>query len=666
MENLKYVNALIGTDNEPRFSNGNIYPVTSMPWGMANWCLQTTASGNWFYNPRHRVMEGIRLTHQPSPWIGDYGQMLFNFTTETGEGLHNTYSSIRPENTVISPDYISVYAQRYQTDIELCPTERGGYFKINCKKEKAFMTLNPFGRFSYEQIDARSIYCTANTTYRWGQMDVDEYFYISFNCDIAGIYNKNNGGIAIELAESAYEVKIATSFVSLTQARQNHINELEGKSFEECRKSAASVWEGLLGKIELEGESEEQKGLFYSCMYRALLYPRKFHEVTAEGKTVHFNPDVKKLCDGVFYTDNGFWDTYRTVYPLLSIICPQAVSDMVEGFVNFYEETGYLPKWLSPGECGLMPGTLIEAVIADAAVKGLVDKDLLKRAYEGMVKNAMTDSGNGIQGRKLPGLYNSLGYLPSDKVAECVNNTLDCAYGDFCISQVAQILGDEEGRRFYLNRSENYKNTFSAKHGFMLGRDSEGNFEEDFSAIRWGGVNCEGGYWQNSFAVYHDIEGLAALHGGEDKLCAKIDELFATPPVFEVGAYKQEIHEMSEMAAADFGQCAISNQPSFHIPWLYTLLGQKQKTAYYTQKLAKEAFFNTVDGFPGDEDNGTTAGWYIFACLGFYPVCPGKDEYVLSAPTVNAKIHLDGGRVFTVKKGEITDDKVIKYSQIVR
>ena len=218
--------------------------------------------------------------------------------------------------------------------------------------------------------------------------------------------------------------------------------------------------------------------------------------------------------------------------------------------------------------------------------------------------------------------------MPYDKYSESVNLTLNAAYFDDCIATVAGILGYENKKEKYLARAKNYKNIFDKETGFMRPRDTQGNFDPDFDPISWGRHYTEASAWQTSFAVQHDIEGLAELYGGKNKLIKKIDELFATEPDYLIRGYDCEIHEITELAAIDFGQCAISNQPSFHIPYIYSALGCVEKSAYRVERLCKEAFSYEDDGFPGDEDNGTTAIWYIFGVLGFYPFCPGKPEYV--------------------------------------
>ncbi len=629
MSELDYVFTGMGSLNDRRFSNGNVYPVTALPFGMANFTLQTDGgAGNWFYNPLAHSFEGIRLTHQPSPWVGDYGHMLFfPFSGELPE--RERWSSFRPEKTSLCPHEMDVYLQRFRLRARLAPTERGAVLSLSQRDGAGTgIALLPFAQSCFS-VSGNTVTGYTDSQSIWNFKRIREYFYIFLSKAPGRVQQLEKGGLALYFDGDA-DIFVATSFVSEEQAKRNFCLELEGRALEKVRALAKECWEGYLSRIQVSGENASRKRTFYSCFYRALLYPRKFYEYDEAGMPVHFNADTGRTEKGVFYTDNGFWDTYRTVYPFLSIIAPELVREMVEGFVNYSEETGWLPRWLSPGEIGLMPGTLIEAVIADACVKGIVTGDLRKRAYRAMLRNAF-EEGEGRHGRLGVKEYTALGYLPCD-FKESVNHTCDCAYGDFCISRVALLEGDEKTAEILSARSENWKNLFDPVSGFLRGKDREGNFRTPFDPYEWGGDNCEGSSWQNSFAVYHDIAGLAKAYGSEQALLSRLDELFAAEPKFTVGAYGQEIHEMSEMASVDFGQCAISNQPSFHLPWMFCALGAREKTQHWVRKLADEAFFCTADGFPGDEDNGTTACWYLFACLGFYPLCPGKAEYVASEP----------------------------------
>lgn len=654
---LEYVNAKIGSLNERRYSNGNIYPITARPFGMANFTVQTDGSTNWFFSPLSHAFEGIRLTHQPSPWVGDYGHMLFlPFSGELAEEPHRRWSSYRPERAVLEPHRLQAYLQRYRVNISLAPTVRGAVIAVeNLTEKPTGFALIPYAGSTFSAVgntvtgytDAQSI---------WDFKGLREYFYLRFSEDPVSFKKIENGGIALSFAGKSVEISLATSFISVEQAKRNYGRELQNRSLAILEEDARLEWEESLSRIAVSDENPERKKTFYSCLYRTMLYPRIFYEYDGKGNPVHYNADTRKAEEGVFYTDNGFWDTYRTVYPLLSILMPDRVREMIEGFVNYAEETGWLPKWLSPGEFGLMPGTLVEAVIADACVKGIVFGELRKRAYRALLKNAYSSGAGTRHGRTGAEEYIKFGYVP-DSFRESVNHTCDCAYGDFCIAQVAKLEEDAEEAEKLLLRSKSYRNLFDQESGFLRGRDENGNVKNSFDPFDWGGDYCEGSAFQNGFAVYHDVEGLASLYGGRDKLCAKLDELFSAPPKFEVGGYGEEIHEMSEMASVDFGQCAISNQPSFHLPWLYAALGERGKTEYWVEKLVNEAFSSELDGFPGDEDNGTMAAWFVFACLGFYPLCPGKAEFIAAKPLFQ-KITINGK---TVKR---FSDAFVKYKEI--
>jgi predicted alpha-1,2-mannosidase len=432
----------------------------------------------------------------------------------------------------------------------------------------------------------------------------------------------------IAFCESRVEADAATSYISFEQALSNCQSECGGVTFDEQKKTGEEIWEEYLSRIEIEPTNGRQMRTFYSCMYRTGLFPHKAYELQ-DGRAVHYCPFDGSVRPGVRYTDNGFWDTYRTEFPLLARIARDEYAEMLEGFITDYTDGGWLPRWPSIGERGCMPSTLIDAVIADAAVKGIIHGKLLETALEGMCKHANCDAPNEDLGRQGAGAYLQYGYVPKDVVRrDSVNLTLDAAYGDFCIAQVAKVLGKTETEAQYRRRALYYRNLFDEKTGFMRGRKTDGTFDDAFDPFDWGGDYTEGSAWQSSFAVPHDVDGLAALYGGRDKLIAKLDELFAAPPYYNVGGYGSEIHEMTEMAAADFGQCAISNQPSFHLPYLYALLGAPEKTAYWVRRLCEEAFSDADDGFPGDEDNGSTAAWYILSTLGIYDVCPGKNETI--------------------------------------
>ena len=666
MKFCDYVNIKQGSESVHRFSNGNTLPLVQVPFGMTAFAPQTS-DGNirWYYHPKDRSLEGIRLTHQPSPWIADYGAICFlpQIIPLKSDG-EDRWSGFRPEDTVLSPYYMKYNLLRSRSRIELTPTERCGKFRVSFSGDNGYFSCLPVREgYSYRFDESKhSVYITCDNCTGSDHVDFCEYVVVRFPENSTGkVYVQKDNckpeegnyidgcdtAMHIELKDNITELSVAASYISFDQAEISLEREIGNKTFDEIKNEAEKIWEEYLGRIKIVPVDEFQMKTFYSCMYRAFLYPHKCSEIGIDGIERHYSPSNGKIFEGVRYTDNGFWDTFRTVYPFFSLVAKDELKLMIKSFINDYRECGWLPRWISIGEHGCMPSTLIDAVICDAAVKGFIDEDDLKTALEGMIKHATTDSDKDYYGRNGASQYCKKGYVPYEVHNESVNLTLDAAYGDWCIAEIAKILGFKDIENEYRIRAKNYSNLFDKESGFMRAKNIDGVFREDFSPVGWGRDYTEGSAWQNSFAVQHDMEGLAELYGGKDKLIAKIDELFATPPTYNIVGYNCEIHEITEMASVDFGQCAISNQPSFHIPYIYSELGDVEKTAYWVEKLCKEAFSYKDDGFPGDEDNGTTAIWYIFGILGFYPFCPGRKDFVkgkkqvVSAEILGKRIDVD-------------------------
>lgn len=657
MSYIESVDIRQGTKSTSRYSNGNTLPLTQLPFGMASFVPQTNGgNGNWFYYPEDRCLEGVRLTHQPSPWIGDYGAIVFQPQIGTPcLDANQRWSGYRPEQAVLRPDYLSLDFLRSRCRLELTPTERGAAVRLTFAQEEncwlSFFAVGGENSWRWDNDCSRLIVTTTVHNVLDAPVDFKMYAVVQFqpgavNGDgtLAGHQDGSltatlcseeaKGSFHLPLTAAQTEFQLAISYISEEQAVCNLRQ--EAGNFVDRQQNAAEIWEEHLSRILVETETEKQRKTFYTCLYRTFLFPHKAYELDESGNAVHYSPCDGKIRPGVRYTDNGFWDTFRTVYPLFALIAPQEYAEMLEGFVNDYKDSGWLPRWLSLGEVNCMPSTLIDAVIADAAVKGIVSSDLLQVALEGMLKHANQPAPDPRDGRHGVVSYLKYGYVPCDEQKESVNLTLDAAYGDFCIAQVAEVLNRPDIAEEYRLRAKNYRNLYDPDTGFMRPRDSKEEQRPDFSPFAWGRDYTEGGPWQTSFFVPHDVGGLAALHGGKEALLKKLDELFATPPLYEVGGYGFEIHEMTEMAAVDFGQCAISNQPSFHIPYMYAVLGKEEKTNFWVKKICEELFSSEPDGFPGDEDNGTMAAWYVFSCLGLYPFCPGKPEYIRSAMLVKS------------------------------
>ncbi len=650
MKLLPYVNIKMGTKSHFRRSYGNTLPLTQLPFGMTAFAIQTESdtNGRW-YQPDHEFAEGVRLTHQPSPWINDYGTVLM---TPQADVIADTpslaWTGYRIKDSVQRPDYLKLKFLRSECTFELTPTERCAAIRLKFdSKRPAYLSFLPTkGNYTY-RFDEKTDTLFGVTDGHSDDIAVNfkMYFAVRFldGCvDAKHTYKAGNGESAvihIALKEQLAEARIGISYISEEMALMAIDRECGDRDFEQIRGEAEENWEEKLHRIEIETEDTEQMKTFYSCLYRPFLFPHKAYELDGSGNAVHYTPSDGKVRNGVRYTDNGFWDTYRTVYPLYTMIARDEFAEMLEGFVNDYLECGWLPRWPSIGEVGCMPSTLIDAVIAEAAVNGIGKREVLENALKGMLHHANNDSSDPRYGRNGATSYVKYGYVPRDEQRESVNLTLDAAYGDWCIATVANTLGRNDLASEYMKRSENYKNIFDSESGFMRGRDKQGKMADGFDPCVWGGEYTEGSAWQNSFAVPHDIEGLARLHGGREALVKKLDELFNCKPKYRVLGYGQEIHEMTEVALVDFGQMAISNQPSFHLPFLYAVLGEQEKADFWVEKLAKEAFNSGECGYPGDEDNGTTSAWYVFATIGMYRLCPGKPEWVHTKRLVkNVKI----------------------------
>ena len=669
MNYLQYVNIKQGTQSTNRFSQGNTLPLVQRPFGFASFAPQTDCSrGGWFYHPQDRCFEGFRMTHQPSPWIGEHAPL--NMLPQMGRpyaAYFKAWSSIDNKAAVLEPHYMKYYLNRSYVDYELTPTDYGAWVRLSFRRdEDRYMSFMYVRGFWYEyQYDTENhrLYiktgCENTQTFDAGKLI--GYYVIQFDEDSVDAEktlieavgeDKFEPGLSVSgsltaihlaLKKKNVEYTMAQSFISFEQALRNLQHDSVYASFEELREANAKLWNSYLSRVEVEADEAKMKA-FYSCLYRAFLFPHKAYEPDENGNPIHYAPSADKVIAGYRYTDNGFWDTYRTVYPFFSIAAPKECAQFLDGFIQDYRDGGWLPCWTAGDAKNCMPSTAIDAVITDLAVKGILSGELLETGFAGMEKHANNKSEKLAYGREGCEDYLKLGYVPYEKYKESVNLTLDAAYFDSCLATVADMLGDSEKAAKYRVRSKNYRNVFDPETGFMRAVDSNGNMRPNFSPFSWGGDYTEAAAWQTTFAVQHDIEGLAELMGGKEALLAKLDEFFAAPVEFLTGGYGREIHEMSEMAACDWGQCAISNQPSFHIPFMYAYLGEKEKADYWLEKICREGFSGEDDGFPGDEDNGTTALWYVFANIGLYPICPGKAEYTVTTPMVN-NIRINGHKL---------------------
>ncbi len=664
-----WVDPLIGTDSSYEFSNGNTYPTVALPWGMAAWTPQTQDDA-WTYRYRDEAFQGIRLTHQPSPWIGDYGRLTV--MPQTGRALALPAARASPfshRRERARPYGYAVHLDRYDVRVAVAPTRRCGVLRVDFPATaEAFLVFDTHGGGAEVSFDAENNRLVGCTRGHSGGVpdDFAHHFVVTFSrpvvafgaagTDEAGWTETRLAGDRVCAAVrfdarhgQRVEVRVGTSFLSAAQAARNLTREVGTRTFGQVQRAARQVWNRHLQRVEIEGATEGQRTTFYTALWRALLFPRPLHEPDETGALRHWSPFAGGVHDGPMYTDNGFWDTYRTVYPLLSILFPRRYARIVQGLVHAYREGGWLPKWMSPGYRDCMIGTHAAAVIADGFLKGIRDFDA-PTAYAAMVQDATVPSRNGAVGRRGVARYEALGYVPCDEVGEATSRTLEFAYGDFCVARLAEALGHTaDAERFYA-RALSYRHVFDPAAGFMRGRRADGAWHTPFDPTEWGGPFTEGSAWHFTWTVMHDPAGLIALFGSRAAFARKLDAVFTTPGEFRVGSYGFVIHEMAEMVRGQMGQYAQCNQPIHHALYLYPWAGQPWKTQQRAREVMTRMYGPTPDGLPGDEDNGEMSAWYVLSALGLYPVAPADPHYVLGSPLfTRATLHLPGGGTFTIE-----------------
>lgn len=643
---LETIDTRFGTASKHAFSRGNTLPYTGVPFGMNYFVPQTSdQEGSWFFDPHLPIFQGIRLTHQPSPWIGDYSWLLLTPVTGkiSGDTLFYRQSSYNLERAIFNPHYLRIFSERYQIETQLTPTCYGASIQLRQTQGKNLsLYVHAADDLTLEQVDNRTIDFRQSGLTETNKSPLVMFTVLAFSTDIESI-NQEGEDWRIDLAGAEAQVQLATSFISKEQALFN----LPKQDFEETKADAKDSWEDLLGRFDVVETGSVDRTFFDHCLYRLFLFPQTFYEVNEQDENIHMDLASGTIKPGLLFTNNGFWDTFRTSFPLFALIIPEYYHQFLEGFLNSYRDTGYLPKWLAPDERGMMPGTLIDGLIADSACKGMAP-ELEEEFLKAMIETATKADPKAVNGRHGLSQYQELGYLSTD-YHESVSHTLDYAYSDFCISTCAAKLGQEELAQTYSQYSKNYQNLFDPETGYMRARDVDGNFRPDFSPYSWGRDYAECSAVQASLGVLHDISGLSQLMGGKEAFSNYLLKTCQSLPLFETTGYGYEIHEMSEMATAPFGQLAISNQPSFHIPYLFRYSNYPQYTSLLIKTLRQKAFRAGWDAYPGDEDNGSLSAWYVWSALGLYPTCPGKANYDLGIPLFD---HL---RVYLAEKEQWLD-----------
>lgn len=670
---VHYVNPLMGTDSKYELSNGNTYPAIGLPWGMNYWTPQTNTMGNgWAYQYSANQINGFKQTHQPSPWMNDYGYFAIMPMTNKlvfPEKERQSWFSHKAE--VSKPHYYSVYLADYNLTTEITPTERAAIFRFSFPENTpTYLIVDAIDRGSYIKIipEQNKIigYSTRNS--KGVPENFKNYFVIQFNKPFAMQQVWNNGkfqnqneinsqhagagiGFGILAKGEKVEAKVASSFISFEQAERNLKSEVGNKNFDQVRNEGEKRWNDVLGKIQVGGGTDDQLKTFYSSLYRTVMFPMTMSEFNAQNQRVHYSPYTGKVEKGHLFAGTGFWDTFRALYPLLNLVYPSVSKDMQEGLINAYKEGGWLPEWSSPGYRGIMIGNNSASVVSEAYIKGLRGYDT-ETLWQALLHGA-NNEGPAATGRKGVEFYNKLGYIPNDvKINENVARSLEYAYDDYAIYAFGKALGKPETElKIFKDRAMNYKNLFDPKFSLMAPKNADGSFTKNFNPYSWGGPFTEGNSWHYSWSVFQDIEGLKNLMGGDKKFIGMLDKVFSLPPDFgDYSYYGQVIHEMREMQIANFGQYAHGNQPIQHMIYLYNYTSQPYKTQYWVREVMNRLYSHKPDGYCGDEDNGQTSAWYVFSALGFYPVTPASTQYVVGSPLFKkAEIHFENGNSLEIE-----------------
>jgi predicted alpha-1,2-mannosidase len=674
---VDYVNPLMGTDSKYTLSNGNTYPAIATPWGMNFWTPMTSEMGDgWTYNYNENKIRGIKQTHQPSPWINDYA--AFSLMAVTGdlkyeENERESWFSHKAET--VKPYHYKVYLADYDVLAEITPTERAAHFRFTFpENDSSYILLDAFNMGSMVKIlpEERKIIGYCRNHKAGVPENFHNYFVAEFDKDFEITHTWNNDwklqenitdsegehvgaiiGFKTQKGETVH-VKVASSFISHEQAQLNLSREIGEDSFEKTQLKAKNAWEKELSRIEIEDNNIDNIRTFYSCLYRVLLFPRKFYEYNKKNEVVHYSPYNGKVLPGYMFTDNGFWDTFRAVFPFFNLMYPELNGKIMEGLANTYKESGWLPEWASPGHRDCMIGSNSAINIADAFIKGsLKDSKVTATLFEAIIKNANSEEGKPEEsvGREGLSYYNKLGYVPYDVgINENAARTLEYAFADFNIAKMAEKLGENELAERFNTQAMNYKNLFDPSTKLMRGKNEDGSFQAPFNPLKWGDAFTEGNSLHYTWSVFHDVQGLIDLMGGNEEFIAQLDNVFEMPPDFDDSYYGKTIHEIREMQIVNMGNYAHGNQPIQHMIYLYNYAGVPYKTQEKIRDVLTNLYAATPDGYCGDEDNGQTSAWYVFSSLGFYPVTPGVNQYVIGSPLFDkATLTLENGNKFTIK-----------------
>ena len=686
LEPVDYVNPLVGTLSSFQLSTGNTYPAIAMPWGMNFWVPQTGKNGDgWQYTYTANKIRGFKQTHQPSPWINDYGQ--FSLMPTVGEPVfdeNKRASWFSHKAEVATPYYYKVYLADYDVTAEVAPTERAAILRFTFPEtNQANVVIDAFDQGSEIRIDPEKHIVWGYSTRNSGgvQKDFKNFFVIEFDKPFSSFsvvedsvlhsgeknIDCNHAGAIVTFNTRRGEqvnARVASSFINYDQPLIN-LRELGSDDLETVKEKGRQRWNEVLGRIQVEDNDIDHLRTFYSCLYRSVLFPRSFYEIDASGKPVHYSPynddQLVPVLPGRLFTDTGFWDTFRSLFPLVDLMYPTMGAWMQEGLVNTWLESGFLPEWASPGHRNCMVGNNSASIVADAYLKGLRGYDIDK-LWEAVVHGTTAVHPEvKSTGRLGYEYYNELGYIPYNVgIKENVARTLEYAYDDWCAWKLARSCGNTFYEKIFKRTLHNYLNLWDPETKFFRGRGKDGKWSvEPFDPLVWGGPYTEGNAWHYIWSVFHDVQGLIELFGSDEAFVEKMDSVFSQPSTVKPGWYGGKIHEMTEMEIAGMGQYAHGNQPIQHMPYLYSYAGQPWKTQYWVRQIMERLYHSTPDGFPGDEDQGGMSSWYVLSALGLYAVTPGTDQYVLGSPIFRkATITMEDGKQFVIEAKDNSKDNV--------
>ncbi len=682
---VDYVSTLVGTQSKYSISTGNTYPAIAMPWGMNFWTPQTGKMGDgWAYTYDADQIRGFKQTHQPSPWINDFGQ--FSIMPVTGDvrfGENDRMSWFSHKAETATPYFYQIYLADHDVTVELTPTSRAAAFRFTFPEcELSTVVIDAFDKGSSVTVDASNRRITGYSTKNSGGVPENfrNYFVIEFDTPFtytatvadsvistsATSATANHAGAIVgfpTVKGQKVNARVASSFISPEQALLN-LKELGDGDFDRIKAQGRETWNSYLGRIEISPDASDAFQLdrlrtFYSNLYRTLLFPHSFYEIDAQGNPIHYSPYNGEVLGGYMFTGTGFWDTFRALFPLLNLVYPEQNDKIQAGLVNAYLESGFLPEWASPGHRGCMVGNNSASIVADAYLTGQLRGYDIEKLWEAVISDAHkvhpTVSSTGRLGHEY---YDRLGYVPYNVgINESAARTLEYAYDDWCIYQLGKALGKSKKEiEPYAQAAMNYRNLFDPEHKLMRGKNEDGTFQSPFNPLKWGDAFTEGNSWHYTWSVFHDPQGLIDLMGGDKEFNTMMDSVFTVPPVFDDSYYGFPIHEIREMQIMNMGNYAHGNQPVQHMIYLYNYSGEPWKAQHWVREVMNRMYTPNPDGYCGDEDNGQTSAWYVFSALGFYPVAPGTGEYVLGAPLFRqAKIHLADGKTVTINAPQNSD-----------